>query len=172
MEVHTGYRVYSVLTGENEQVRDSLPRMEPRTCQAIELGIDIITFLNHTSIFCFFNRHVINLTCVIHLTFQQKNNQQLVPEGTVGFAPKLKEEKNNIPILAPAETLNRVTPFPLLVQSNSLFCPVTQLNARVASSETAEPSPSSRSHTQPLKEEEEEEVHEGNISISSVYSQG
>ncbi|XP_013622107.1 PREDICTED: transcription factor BIM1-like isoform X1 [Brassica oleracea var. oleracea] len=102
----------------------------------------------------------------------QKNNQQLVPEGTVGFAPKLKEEKNNIPILAPAETLNRVTPFPLLVQSNSLFCPVTQLNARVASSETAEPSPSSRSHTQPLKEEEEEEVHEGNISISSVYSQG
>lgn len=61
----------------------------------------------------------------------------------------------------------------MLVQSNSLFSPVTQLHARVASSETVEPSPSSRSHTQPMKEEEEEEeVHEGNISMSSVYSQG
>ncbi|KAG2334451.1 hypothetical protein Bca52824_005631 [Brassica carinata] len=103
----------------------------------------------------------------------QRNNQQLVPEGTVTFSPKLEEEKNNIPILATAETLNRVTPFPMLVQSNSLFSPVTQLHARVASSETVEPSPSSRSHTQPMKEEEEEEeVHEGNISMSSVYSQG
>ncbi|KAF3511683.1 hypothetical protein F2Q69_00000316 [Brassica cretica] len=116
---------------------------------------------------------------------QQRNNQQLVPEGTVAFAPKLEEEKNNIPILATAETLNRVTPFPLSVQSNSLFSPViagnplTQLHARVVASES---SPSSRSHTQPLKEgggEEEEEEQgddeegrEGNISISSVYSQG
>ncbi|KAF3544915.1 hypothetical protein DY000_02000353 [Brassica cretica] len=110
---------------------------------------------------------------------QQRNNQQLVPEGTVAFAPKLEEEKNNIPILATAETLNRVTPFPLSVQSNSLFSPViagnplTQLHARVAASES---SPSSRSHTQSLKEEEEqgddEEGREGNISISSVYSQG
>nr|CAA8287654.1 Unknown [Brassica napus]CAA8392266.1 Unknown [Brassica napus]CAA8403925.1 Unknown [Brassica napus] len=115
----------------------------------------------------------------------QRNNQQLVPEGTVAFAPKLEEEKNNIPILATAETLNRVTPFPLSVQSNSLFSPViagnplTQLHARVVASES---SPSSRSHTQPLKEgggEEEEEEQgddeegrEGNISISSVYSQG
>ncbi|CAF2118930.1 unnamed protein product [Brassica napus] len=110
----------------------------------------------------------------------QRNNQQLVPEGTVTFAPKLEEEKNNIPILATAETLNGVTPFPLSVQSNSLFSPLiagnplTQLHARVAASETVEPSQSSRSHTQPLKEEEgdEHEVHEGNISISSVYSQG
>ncbi|KAF8118703.1 hypothetical protein N665_0002s0018 [Sinapis alba] len=115
----------------------------------------------------------------------QRHNQQLVPEGTVAFTPKLEAEKNNIPVLATAqgvvidhtETLNRVTP----VQSNSLFSPViagnlvTQLHARVASSETVEPSPSSRSHTQPLKEEEEEgddeEVHEGS-NISSVYSQG
>ncbi|XP_033144928.1 transcription factor BIM1 isoform X5 [Brassica rapa] len=84
-----------------------------------------------------------------------RNNQQLVPEGTVTFAPKLEEEKNNIPILATAETLNA-------------------LHARVAASETVEPSQSSRSHTQSLKEEEgdEHEVHEGNISISSVYSQG
>ncbi|KAL0709169.1 hypothetical protein Bca4012_016147 [Brassica carinata] len=113
----------------------------------------------------------------------QRNNQHLVPEGTVAFDPKLKEEKNNIPALATAQgvvinhpkTLNLVTP----VQSNSLFSPViagnpvTQLHARVAPSETAEPSQISRSHTQPLKEEgDEEEVHEGNISISSVYSQG
>ncbi|CAH2073572.1 unnamed protein product [Thlaspi arvense] len=123
----------------------------------------------------------------------QRNNQQLVPEGTVAFAPKLEEEKNNIPVsvLATAqggvidhpETLNRAmpttAPFPMSVQSNSLFSaviagnPVTQLHTRVAS-ETVEPSLSSRSRTQPLKEEEEgdEEVHEGNISISSVYSQG
>ncbi|KAL0842763.1 hypothetical protein Bca101_016008 [Brassica carinata] len=117
----------------------------------------------------------------------QRNNQHLVPEGTVAFDPKLKEEKNNIPVLATAaqgvvidhpKTLNRVTP----VQSNSLFSPViagnpvTQLHARVAPSQTTEPSQSSRCHTQPLKEEEEEgdeeRVHEGNISISSVYSQG
>ncbi|KAJ0235316.1 Transcription factor BIM1 [Hirschfeldia incana] len=113
----------------------------------------------------------------------QRNNQQLVPEGTVAFAPKLEAEKNNIPVLATAQgvvidhpkTLDRVIP----VQSNSLFSPViagnpvTQLHARLASSETAEPSQSSRSHTQPLKEEGDgEEVHEGNISISSVYSQG
>ncbi|XP_024011999.1 transcription factor BIM1 isoform X2 [Eutrema salsugineum] len=124
-----------------------------------------------------------------------RNNQQLVPEGTVAFAPKLEEEKSNIPVSALAtaqggtidqsETLNRAmpttTPFPMSVQSNSLFSPViagnpvTQFHTRVASSETVEPSPSSRSLTQPLKEEgeeEDEEVHEGNISISSVYSQG
>ncbi|KAG2334497.1 hypothetical protein Bca52824_005677 [Brassica carinata] len=114
----------------------------------------------------------------------QRNNQHLVPEGTVAFDPKLKEEKNNVPVLATTQvvvidhpkTLNRVTP----VQSNSLFSPVivgnpvTQLHARVASSETAEPSQSSRCHhSQQLKEEgDEEEVREGNISISSVYSQG
>ncbi|XP_033138660.1 transcription factor BIM1 isoform X2 [Brassica rapa] len=123
----------------------------------------------------------------------QRNNQQLVPEGTVAFAPKLEEEKNNIPapvlgttqgvIIDRPETLNRATPatgaFPLSAQSNSFISPViagtpvTQLHTRVAASETLEPSQSSRSHTQPLKEEGgDEEVHAGNISISSVYSQG
>ncbi|CAH8312554.1 unnamed protein product [Eruca vesicaria subsp. sativa] len=123
----------------------------------------------------------------------QRNNQQLVPEGNVAFAPKLEEEKNNIPVLATAqgvvidhqETLNRTTPttgtFPLSAQTNSFFSPVTdgnpvtQLHTRFPASETVEPSASSRSHTQPLKEEEEgdaEEVHEGNISISTIYSQG
>ncbi|XP_056861470.1 transcription factor BIM1 isoform X4 [Raphanus sativus] len=114
------------------------------------------------------------------LNWQRNNNQQLVPEGTVAFAPKLEQEKNNIPVLATAETLNRER-FPLSVQSSSLFSPViagnpvTELQARVASSsETAEPNPSSRSHTQPLKEEgDDEEGREGNnISVSSVYSQG
>lgn len=132
---------------------------------------------------------------MIPLKLQQRNNQQLVPEGSVTFAPKLEEEKNNIPVpvLATAqglvidhpETLNKAmpttAPFPLSVQSNSLFSPViagnpiTQFHTRVSSSETVEPSLSSRSQTQPLKEEEEEEdeeIHEGNISISSVYSQG
>ncbi|CAN8298693.1 unnamed protein product [Cochlearia groenlandica] len=122
-----------------------------------------------------------------------RNNQQLVPEGTTVFAPKLEEEKNNTPVsVLPTtqgivtdhpETLNRAMPtaipFPLSVQSNSLFSPVvagnpvTQFHKRVASSETIEPSPRSRSHSQPLKEEDNEEVvHEGNMSISSVYSQG
>ncbi|VVB13676.1 unnamed protein product [Arabis nemorensis] len=120
-----------------------------------------------------------------------KNNQQLVPEGSVTFAPKLEEEKNNIPVpvlttaqgvvIDHPEALNRAmsttAPFPLSVQSDSLFShviagsPVTQFHTRVASSETVEPSPSSRSQTRPLKEEDEE-VDEGNISISSVYSQG
>ncbi|KAL1196751.1 Transcription factor BIM1 [Cardamine amara subsp. amara] len=117
----------------------------------------------------------------------QRNNQQLVPEGTVAFAPKLEEEKNNTPVsvLATAQgvvidhpTTAPTTPFPLSVQSNSFFSPViagnpvTQFHTRVASLETIEPSPSCRSQRQPLKEEEDEEVHEGNISISSVYSQG
>ncbi|XP_018445697.1 transcription factor BIM1 isoform X1 [Raphanus sativus] len=124
----------------------------------------------------------------------QRNNQHLVPEGTVAFAPKLEEEKNNIPIPVLAttpqgvvtdrpETLNRATPttgtVPLSAQSNSFLSPViavnpvTHLHTRVAASETVEPSESSRSHTQPLKEEgDDEEVHAGNISISSVYSQG
>lgn len=121
-------------------------------------------------------------------TLQQRNNQQLVPEGTVTFAPKLEEEKNNTPVsvLATAQgvvidhpTTATTTPFPLSVQSNSFFSPViagnpvTQFHTRVASSEIIEPSPSFWSQRQPLKEEEEdEEVHEGNISISSVYSQG
>lgn len=81
------------------------------------------------------------------------------------------------------ETLNRATPatgaFPLSAQSNSFISPViagnpvNQLHTRVAASETLEPSQSSRTHTQPLKEEGgDEEVHAGNISISSVYSQG
>lgn len=123
-------------------------------------------------------------------TLQQRNNQQLVPEGTVAFAPKLEEEKNNIPVsvLATAQgvaidhpTTATTSPFPLSIQSNSFFSPVIagnpvpQFHTRVASSEAVEPSPSSRSQTQPLKEEEEvedEEVLEGNISISSVYSQG
>ncbi|CAH8388089.1 unnamed protein product [Eruca vesicaria subsp. sativa] len=111
----------------------------------------------------------------------QRKNQQLVPEGTIASTPKLEEEKNSIPVLA---TLNgerpRTVPFPLPLQSKNHFSsvigvnPVTQLQTRVASSDTV---PSSRSHTQPLKEEEEEEgdeeeVHEGTISISSVYSQG
>ncbi|KAL0752114.1 hypothetical protein Bca101_034117 [Brassica carinata] len=123
----------------------------------------------------------------------QRNNQQLVPEGTVAFAPKLEEEKNNIPVpvlgttqgvvIDRPETLNRATPatgaFPLSAQSNSFISPViagnpvNQLHTRVAASETLEPSQSSRTHTQPLKEEGgDEEVHAGNISISSVYSQG
>ncbi|XP_013715668.2 transcription factor BIM1 isoform X1 [Brassica napus] len=123
----------------------------------------------------------------------QRNNQQLVPEGTVAFAPKLEEEKNNIPVpvlgttqgvvIDRPETLNRATPatgaFPLSAQSNSFISPViagnpvNQLHTRVAASETLEPSQSSRGHTQPLKEEGgDEEVHAGNISISSVYSQG
>ncbi|KAL0736321.1 hypothetical protein Bca4012_012531 [Brassica carinata] len=117
----------------------------------------------------------------------QRNNQQSVPEGTVAFAPKLEEEKNNIPVpvlaTTQAETLNRATPttgtFPLSAQSNSFLSPViagnpvTQLHTRVAASETVEPSASSRSHAQPLKEEgDDEEAHAGNISISSVYSQG
>lgn len=122
-------------------------------------------------------------------TLQQSNNQQLVPEG-VAFAPKLEEEKNNIPVsvLATAQgvvidhpTTATTSPFPLSIQSNSFFSPVIagnpvpQFHTRVASSETVEPSPSSRNQTQPLKEEEEvedEEVLEGNIRISSVYSQG
>lgn len=129
--------------------------------------------------------------CLIHL--QQRNNPQLVPEGSVAFAPKLEEEKNSTPVsvLATAqgvvvdhpETLNRAMPttaqFPLSVQNSSFLSPVftgnpvAQLHTRVASSETVEPSSSSRSQPQPLKEEEEdEEVHEGNISVSSVYSQG
>jgi hypothetical protein len=110
------------------------------------------------------------------------NNQQLVPEG-VAFAPKLEEEKNNIPVsvLATAQgvvidhpTTATTSPFPLSIQSNSFFSPVIagnpvpQFHARVASSEAVEPSPSSRSQ----KEEEDEEVLEGNIRISSVYSQG
>uniref|UniRef100_A0A1J3GN92 Transcription factor BIM1 n=1 Tax=Noccaea caerulescens TaxID=107243 RepID=A0A1J3GN92_NOCCA len=123
----------------------------------------------------------------------QRNNPQLVPEGSVAFAPKLEEEKNSTPVsvLATAqgvvvdhpETLNRAMPttaqFPLSVQNSSFLSPVfpgnpvAQLHTRVASSETVEPSSSSRSQPQPLKEEEEdEEVHEGNISVSSVYSQG
>ncbi|KAJ0266146.1 Transcription factor BIM1 [Hirschfeldia incana] len=122
----------------------------------------------------------------------QRNNQQLVPEGTVAFAPKLEEEKNNIPVpvlattqgvVTGSETLNRSTPmtgtFPFSAQSNSFLSPViagnpvTQLHPRVAVSETVEPSASSRSHTQPLKKEGgAEEVRAGNISISSVYSQG
>ncbi|KAF8115646.1 hypothetical protein N665_0025s0107 [Sinapis alba] len=122
-----------------------------------------------------------------------RNNQPLVPEGTVAFSPKLEEEKNNIPVpvlgttqgvvIDRPETLNRATPttgtFPLSAQSNSFLSPViagnpvTQLHPRVGASETVEPSASSRSHTQPLKEEGgDEEVHAGNISISSVYSQG
>uniref|UniRef100_A0A1J3K7U2 Transcription factor BIM1 n=1 Tax=Noccaea caerulescens TaxID=107243 RepID=A0A1J3K7U2_NOCCA len=123
----------------------------------------------------------------------QRNNPQLVPEGSVAFAPKLEEEKNSTPVsvLATAqgvvvdhpETLNRAMPttaqFPLSVQNSSFLSPVftgnpvAQLHTRVASSETVEPSSSSRSQPQPLKEEEEdEEVPEGNISVSSVYSQG
>ncbi|XP_010491434.1 PREDICTED: transcription factor BIM1 isoform X1 [Camelina sativa] len=118
----------------------------------------------------------------------QRNNQQLVPEGTVAFAPKLEEEKNNIPVpvLATAQGVaidhpTAATTFPLSIQSNNFFSPVIagnpvpQFHTRVASSEAVEPIPSSRSQTQPLKEEEEvedEEILEGNISISSVYSQG
>ncbi|AED91254.1 basic helix-loop-helix (bHLH) DNA-binding superfamily protein [Arabidopsis thaliana] len=116
------------------------------------------------------------------LNWQSNNNQQLVPEG-VAFAPKLEEEKNNIPVsvLATAQgvvidhpTTATTSPFPLSIQSNSFFSPVIagnpvpQFHARVASSEAVEPSPSSRSQ----KEEEDEEVLEGNIRISSVYSQG
>ncbi|ESQ51221.1 hypothetical protein EUTSA_v10017520mg, partial [Eutrema salsugineum] len=92
----------------------------------------------------------------------------LVPEGTVAFAPKLEEEKNNIPVPALAtEQGARNSLFSPVIAGN----PVTQFHTRDASSETVEPSPSSRSLTQPLKEEGEEdddEVHEGNISISSV----
>ncbi|XP_023636604.1 transcription factor BIM1 isoform X3 [Capsella rubella] len=120
----------------------------------------------------------------------QRNNQQLVPEGTVAFAPKLEEEKNNVPVpvLATAQGVAidhlitaTTSPFPLSIQNNSFFSPVIagnpvpQFHTRVASSEAVEPNPSSRSQTQPLKEEEEvedEEILEGNISISSVYSQG
>jgi hypothetical protein len=95
----------------------------------------------------------------------------------------LEEEKNNIPVsvLATAQgvvidhpTTATTSPFPLSIQSNSFFSPVIagnpvpQFHARVASSEAVEPSPSSRSQ----KEEEDEEVLEGNIRISSVYSQG
>ncbi|XP_019084461.1 PREDICTED: transcription factor BIM1-like isoform X2 [Camelina sativa] len=118
-----------------------------------------------------------------------RNNQQLVPEGTVAFAPKLEEEKNNIPVpvLATAQGVamdhpTAATTFPLSIQSNNFFSPVIagnpvpQFHTRVGSSEAVEPIPSSRGQTQPLKEEEEvvedEEILEGNISISSVYSQG